>query len=493
MMTKIIKNHIWFILLSLIYFIFIIFTYKSFGITDDEFVEYRAGKSLLNFYQTGEERNFNLSNTHLPSNALYFRVHLAIYNFLNPNFYYEVFHLLNFIFSYFLILGIYLLFYSYYQNKYYSLIPVLMLILTPRVFGDFPANPKDIPFAIFFFFSLFLIYLLQKRFSFFLLVFLGICIGVASSLRLIGLSLVFIFFFYHLIYSGKLTINFVKYAFLLVFIVLLTQFVSLPYLWSDTVNKFINLITQSSSFSLWNNTNLYFGEFIGKEVRSRGYLFVWIGITTPIFILGLYFWSLTVLKKVKENSLLLLFNLAIFINLLLYIVINPVIYNGPRHFIFVLMLISLQAATFLIDLLKKLPVQKSKLLLSIFVVHSLFILLFYFKFHPYYYVYFNELVGQKNAQGQFDYDYWGASYKEMVQILKNDSSISSKDFSVYPCSQATGVVYFSEGKFKVVSKVNEANFIVCDIDSDKREGFRYPIYGEVKRDNITIGIIRKVQ
>jgi len=113
MMTKIIKNHIWFILLSLIYFIFIIFTYKSFGITDDEFVEYRAGKSLLNFYQTGEERNFNLSNTHLPSNALYFRVHLAIYNFLNPNFYYEVFHLLNFIFSYFLILGIYPLFYSY--------------------------------------------------------------------------------------------------------------------------------------------------------------------------------------------------------------------------------------------------------------------------------------------------------------------------------------------------------------------------------------------
>ena len=493
MMTKIIKNHIWFILLSLIYFIFIIFTYKSFGITDDEFVEYRAGKSLLNFYQTGEERNFNLSNTHLPSNALYFRVHLAIYNFLNPNFYYEVFHLLNFIFAYFLILGVYLLFYSYYQNKYYSLIPVLMLILTPRVFGDFPANPKDIPFAIFFFFSLFLIYLLLKRFSFFLLVLLGICVGVASSLRLIGLSLVFIYFFYHLIYSGKLTINFIKYAFLLVFIVLLTQFVSLPYLWSNTVNKFINLITQSSSFSLWNNTNLYFGEFIGKEVRSRGYLFVWIGITTPIFILGLYFWSFTVLKKVKENSLLLLFNLAIFINLLLYIVINPVIYNGPRHFIFVLMMISLQAATFLIDLLKKLPVQKSKLLLSIFVVHSLSLWLFYFKFHPYYYIYFNELIGQKNAQGKFDYDYWGASYKELVQILKNDSSISSKDFSVYPCSQATGVVYFSEGKFKVVSKVNEANFIVCDIDSDRREGFRYPIYGEVKRDNITIGIIRKLQ
>ena len=123
---------------------------------------------------------------------------------------------------------------------------------------------------------------------------------------------------------------------------------------------------------------MYFGEFIGKEIISRGYLFVWIGITTPIFILGLYFWSLTALKKIKENSLLLLFNLAIFINLLLYVVINPVIYNGPRHFIFVLMLITLVAATFLIDLLKKLPVHKSKLLLSIFVIHSLSILLFYF-------------------------------------------------------------------------------------------------------------------
>ena len=119
-------------------------------------------------------------------------------------------------------------------------------------------------------------------------------------------------------------------------------------------------------------------------------------------------------------------------------------------------------------------------------------MLFYFKFHPYYYIYFNELIGQKNAQGQFDYDYWGASYKEMVQILKNDKSIVLKDFTVYPCSQATGVVYFSENKFKVVSKVNEANFTVCDFDADRKEGFKYPIYGEVKRDNITIGIIRKI-
>jgi hypothetical protein len=449
---------------------------------------------LLNFYETGEEKNFNLSNNHLPSNALYFRVHLAFYNLLNPNFYYEIFHLQNFMFAYLLILGVYFLFYKHYQDKILALIPVLLIILTPRVFGDFPANPKDIPFAIFFFFSLFLIYLLQKRFSFFLMVLLGISTGVASSLRLIGLSLIFIFLTYNLIYSAKLFINYIKYTFLLVCIVLLIQFVSLPYLWSDTVNKFTNLITQSSSFSLWNNTNLYFGEFIGKEVRSRGYLFVWIGITTPIFILGLYFWSLTVLKKVKENSLLLLFNLAIFINLLLYIVINPVIYNGPRHFIFVLMLISLVAATFLIDLLKKLPAQKSKLLVSIFVAHCLSILLFYFKFHPYYYVYFNELVGKKNAQGQFDYDYWGgASYKEMVQILKNDKSITLKDFTVYPCSQATGIVYFSDSKFKVVSKVNEANFTVCDFDADRKEGFKYPIYGEVIRDNITIGVIRKVQ
>jgi len=493
MIIKFIKNHIWFILLSLIYFLFIIFTYKSFGITDDEFVEYRAGKSLLNFYQTGEEKNFNLSNNHLPSNALYFRVHLAFYNLLNPNFYYEIFHLQNFMFAYLLILGVYFLFYKHYQDKLLALIPVLLLILTPRVFGDFPANPKDIPFAILFFFSLFLIYLLQKRFSFFLLFLLGICIGVASSLRLIGLSLIFIYFFYHLIYSGKPFINYIKYTLFLVCIVLVTQFVSLPYLWNDTVNKFINLITQSSSFSLWNNTNLYFGEFIGKEVRTRGYLFVWIGVTTPIFILGLYFWSLTSLKKVKENSLLLLFNLAIFINLFLYLVINPVIYNGPRHFIFVLMLISLVAATFLIDLLKKLPVQKFKLLLSIFIIHSLSIFIFYFKFHPYYYVYFNELIGQKNAQGQFGYDYWGTSYKEMVQFLKNDTSITLKNFTVYPCSQATGVVYFSENKFKVVSKVNEANFTVCDVDSDRKEGFKYPIYGEVKRDNITIGIMRKVQ
>ena len=87
----------------------------------------------------------------------------------------------------------------------------------------------------------------------------------------------------------------------------------------------------------------------------------------------------------------------------------------------------------------------------------------------------------------------GASYKEMVQILKNDKSITLKDFTVYPCSQATGIVYFSDSKFKVVSKVNEANFTVCDFDADRKEGFKYPIYGKVIRDNITIGVIRKVQ
>lgn len=493
MFTQIFKKHIWFILLSLIYFIFIFFTYKSYGITDDEFVEYRAGKSLLNFYQTGEEKNYNLSNKHLPSNSLYFRVHLAFYNYLNPNFYYEVFHFLNFVFAYLLLLGVYILFYIHYQNQFYAQIPVLILIFTPRVFGDFPANPKDIPFAIFFFFSLFIIYLLQKRFSFYLLLLLGVTVGISASLRLVGLSLVFIFFIYNITHAKKININYIKQTFLLVLFVLVIQFISLPYLWNDTVNKFINMISQSSSFSPWNNTNLYFGEFVGKEDRSRSYLFVWIGITTPIFILFLYFWSLIKLTLVKENSLLLLFNLSIFVNLLLYVVINPVIYNGPRHFIFVLMLISLVAATFLIDLLKKLPPQKSKLILLVFVIYCLLILQFYLKFHPYKYIYFNELIGQKNAHGQFDYDYWGASYKEMAQFLKNDKSIIEKQFSVYPCFQPSSTVYFSDYRFNVVSKISEANFIICDFDTDRKSGFTYPIYREVKRDNITIGIIRKFQ
>jgi len=99
---------------------------------------------------------------------------------------------------------------------------------------------------------------------------------------------------------------------------------------------------------------------------------------------------------------------------------SPVIYDGIRHYLFILPILALLAAggwNFLLDALQAERVRRSLLALT----SALAVLPVFFAYlwlHPYYYIFFNGVVGGlSGSEGKFDSEYYGLSFREATELL----------------------------------------------------------------------------
>ncbi|HQE13367.1 MAG TPA: hypothetical protein PLQ78_11495, partial [Flavipsychrobacter sp.] len=106
------------------------------------------------------------------------------------------------------------------------------------------------------------------------------------------------------------------------------------------------------------------------------------------------------------------------------IVLRSVVYDDWRHVYFIypsFVMLVLYA-------IHKLSVNKLKLIVPILIVVQFVVILFtMIKTHPFHQVYFNELISDTDEyrRKNFDYDYWGSSYKQALEaILQQDKSDS---------------------------------------------------------------------
>ena len=182
--------------------------------------------------------------------------------------------------------------------------------------------------------------------------------------------------------------------------------------------------------------------------------------------------------------------------MLLYFVIRPLTYNGPRHFLFLFPIITLISFVSFLDLVYLAKIHGKLLVTSLFVAWIIglgltartMILL-----HPYEYVYFNELIGGLNgAKGKFEMDYWFSSNKEASEWLSRNVG-SGEMKKVYSCNLSFSTRYFSQAKFEIVNKAAEADYIICDYETDLKEGYKYPIVYTVERFGVPLNIVRKAR
>ncbi len=482
------------VVLTALYILFCLLTFKHFGVTSDEYVEYQSGKALLHYYQTGSQsKNFNISERHFPTESTYFRGHLALFSFLNPKGYYENYHLLNMLFA----LPIFLMFYALllhtYKDQKIAFVGTLFLFATPRFLGDLPANPKDVPFAVFYFLTLGAIYLFHQKKQNFIIssVAIGLLIGVTTSFRLVGASLFVVMFFY---YAKRSPVTALRDSVISFFISILALVLLLPLFSQGVLEGLKVLVESSTNFEYWNNKMLFMGKFLSKEQRPFYYLPVWLAITTPLYqiVLLVILPFLIYFRKVKRAGLLYFFGFAFTVNLLAYLLINPVIYNGLRHFLFLVPILSLLACLSAIDLFTFLNSRAGNFkFVHLILISFLFLVtvINITKSHPYEYIYFNELSGGlKKAIGNYDTDYWGASYKEMSEwLLKNPAK--TRSINVYTCDMPFAVSYYSKKLFQVVSDESEADFIVCDVDNVPQKKYDLPVVYSVDRGGVSLGSV----
>lgn len=548
-LLEIIKNHRLFIVFTIFYLVFSFATYKDYGITFDEKVEYDAGKYLAKYYTTPTTADYidemindgpvNIETRHLPLFSVYSRIYVMFLTLINFKFYFEWFHLLNMLFGYLLFLFSYLLFVSGgFKTKKAVLAPVLVFF-TPYVTGHIPANPKDIPFAWAYLAGLYFIYLFSKRKADIRarILLLGIVFGFAISLRAAGISLFFISLIFDFVYSSKKIPEYLTEYLLISIVSLFIWILFMPWLGANFFINAVGSVINAKGYSDWKGVIFYLGEFLSKYQRPWHYLFVLLTVKLPIPIFIFLVWGIvsytiyltklvskiiytiifskikiiTKFVPIKKTPLETLLFTAIASNIIIYLSAKPVIYNGIRHYLFLVVLCVLFSVNYLIKFFGDTnsdrsfdKAENSKVkygdsrytiknsIAALCVVYFVFTGVRMIHLHPFEYVYFNESTyGLKGAQNLFQLDYWGASYKEASEYalqLAENNNIS--DLKIFTCDSRFAVDYYSKFKYRLVGAPKEADILFCDNFRDKIRKFEQPVIHTIKRENTVLLYVR---
>jgi len=173
-----------------IVFIVIIYTFDDYGVTWDEWVHSRYGELVIDYFKSGfhDKRANSFFNLRYYG-PLFDSGTALIYNYFGtPKF--ETRHLCTALMALLTLAGVFL-YARQFANPYVTVFSSLALITLPRFYGHSFSNSKDIPFACLFVWSMVGISraCVKKTLSWRWVVFCGVTIGLALSIRTGGFLL----------------------------------------------------------------------------------------------------------------------------------------------------------------------------------------------------------------------------------------------------------------------------------------------------------------
>lgn len=474
--------------------------YKDYGISWDEPVERLTGIVNLNYIGEFFHLRWIQNDPVLSANS---SLHLLQYSdrYFGPAFgiisvflerlfkisdeqqIYFFRHLLNYsIFA----LGVHAL-YQLAKRRFTSwqmgLLTALMLVLSPRLFGESFYNSKDLIFLSVFCIGLNSMVKLIFHPSIKHAIIHGLITALVIDTRSIGIVLpaltLFHFVVRQLLHGVRLK-QIISIA--LIYIASLAIFVTIfwPFLWGNPLGHFVETL---GKFSKWGTTQvavLYLGKLyqIQQTPLPWHYVFTWIGVTTPIAYIALWFlgvfitcWQLfkTKLAILKNDAFLqdIIFLSASLGPIIAIIALHSIIYDGWRHLYFIYPSFLLIAAKGFhwIAVNKGMNVIPKKLLLGIFTIYLGSIGYWIVTNHPNQNIFFNSVTG-KGWNTKFDVDYWGLSTRQALEeiartdnrpkILVYAGSVMSLNDSLKILSPAI------RARFEVTTHLVDANYILSN-------------------------------
>ncbi len=492
-----------------LYLSWVFLTFSDYGMTFDESGVYARGVGLDHYLVHDDFTGFMIPS---PKDDQEFYGHLygMVLNLLNPSQSLENNHRLNMLFALFLFITLYEWLLSLTGKPWSILLGPVFLFLCPRFMGDIPANPKDMPFAVFYFLGLCGISYFHRRPQTHPLakaLGLGILFGLAQTSRMLGFTLfgiylIFDSYFYFL--SGKASLWgwFAKLKESLGTLALafmtscLLMAATWPYLGANLFNHLIGLLHMASEFT-WKNNVLFMGQEINSTALPWTYLPVWLAVTTPLFLIFLLGLSLWKTPRFLKNEAWILGITALGLNLGLYLILKPVLYDGLRHFLFLLPIIVLLASLAAIDWIANPFKPKFGYVLAALVwVNMAAVGVHLIRLHPYEYVYFNELTGGLSGSvGKFDNDYWGASFKEGVALVTAETSKNpSKEYLINSSGNPYQVFCYFPPNLKWTDNLSKADYYISTSRDDKQKiVIPFKSLTEVNREGATLNYVYRLK
>jgi hypothetical protein len=248
----------------------------------------------------------------------------------------------------------------------------------------------------------------------------GILLGLVISIRVIGPLAGVLVFLYFIFKPARHSLGGMIVYFLSAIAAL---YVSWPYLWDSPLVRFIDVL-QHMSHNPKVLPVLFNGVVVPSDKLPVTYLPVMMGITLtwivwPLFIAGLViFWSRVKSQKIDWRSMtpIVLWFLIPFVYVL---IVRPPMYDGYRHFLFILPPVFILGGLAIHAIWERLNNRWSfALILMVLVVPGIIGLV---RLHPYEYTYYNLLVGDTGgAFRRYETDFWLTCYKELMARLDEE-------------------------------------------------------------------------
>ena len=238
----------------------------------------------------------------------------------------------------------------------------------------------------------------------------SVFLGFTSSLRVLGPFAGLIVAYYALRKHGRKSIpTLIAYAVTAIIIMYLTW----PYLWTNPLGNFIASIKTMSLYP-WSGQVLFNGQQFASTELPASYLPVLLGLqlTEPLWALTLIGVVVAGIRLREKRELIELSILWLILPLFGFIVMRTALYDNFRQVFFILPPL-FWLAGIAIEQVKRPAFQMALIVLAALpgIVDGI-------RLHPYEYIYYNRFIGGVDgAQGRFELDYWGASYREAAEFV----------------------------------------------------------------------------
>jgi hypothetical protein len=380
-------------------------------------------------------------------------------------------HLLTFLTFFVGIIGLYKAAMLRFMQPGYALLACVLLVTSPRIYGEAFYNNKDIVFMSLCAISMYTLIRLQAMPSLPNAIFHGVACALAINIRIAGVIFPCITLLALTLLVCYRTISVKKFCLIIVAYLSITAICTYgfwPWLWETPRHHFLLALKNMSQFR-WEHFNLYDGEYIYAKKLPWHYILTWIAITVPILFSFSFVIGVTgVLKRFLKHPIQSLNNCQQRQDLLILalasgpvvasLVLNSTLYDGWRQLYFVypaFLLLSVCGAQSIISQ-KLMGAKVAQWVVIAFAVQITLNMTWMIRNHPYQFLYFNELISTSDKY-KYEYDYWGVTNLKGIQfILSNDSSerITIKPLGATSIEQSISMIQPKDRKRLVFDPMN---------------------------------------
>jgi hypothetical protein len=313
-------------------------------------------------------------------------------------------------------------------------------------------------------------------------------LGFTTSLRILGPFAGVVVTYYALRTKGKQAVPLITFYTVIAIII---TYLTWPYLWMNPVGHFLGSLKAMSAYP-WHGQVLYNGTTYASTNLPPSYLPVLFGLqlTEPVWALAIAGTVTTLVGMREKRTLIELTVLWFIIPFFGFISLHSALYDNFRQVIFILPPVFWMAGV----ILEKIKNTKwQTVLVTLCLLPAVVGII---RLYPYEYIYYNSFIGGVDgAQGRFELDYWGTSYREAALYV---NKIAPPNATIWVVGPSHLVELYTREDLKVYStgeseRVDHYNYVITTTRANLDQT-SYPdaeIVHKIQRGNAVLTVIKR--